>query len=122
LPPTLGPKAIAFAFYVADRVQVAAIFDQVRDQFGGLDLLFSNAGLGVNSPFEKRNPDDWTRMIDVNLTACFTAPTLPSHCCSVVQVHDLPVSSVGGHYGVVNWSVYGVTKFAVVGFHNALRK
>ena len=32
------------------------------------------------------------------------------------------VSSVGGRYGVENWSVYSATKFAVVGFHDALRK
>jgi NADP-dependent 3-hydroxy acid dehydrogenase YdfG len=32
------------------------------------------------------------------------------------------VSSVGGRYGAENWSLYCATKFAVVGFHDALRK
>lgn len=32
------------------------------------------------------------------------------------------VSSVGGRYGVLSWSVYSASKFAVVGFHDALRK
>lgn len=32
------------------------------------------------------------------------------------------VSSVGGRYGTALWSVYSATKFAVVGFHDALRK
>ena len=32
------------------------------------------------------------------------------------------VSSVGGRYGIAGWSVYNATKFAVVGFHDALRK
>jgi hypothetical protein len=67
LAAELGPNAVALAADVADPVQVASIFDQVRDRFGGLDLLFNNAGLGVNAPFEKSDPGDWTRMIDVNL-------------------------------------------------------
>ncbi len=32
------------------------------------------------------------------------------------------VSSVGGRYGIAGWSVYNATKFAVIGFHDALRK
>ncbi|GBQ11285.1 hypothetical protein AA700_1041 [Acidiphilium acidophilum DSM 700] len=32
------------------------------------------------------------------------------------------VSSVGGRYGIAGWSVYNATEFAVVGFHDALRK
>jgi NAD(P)-dependent dehydrogenase (short-subunit alcohol dehydrogenase family) len=32
------------------------------------------------------------------------------------------VSSVGGRFGAATWSVYSATKFAVVGFHDALRK
>ena len=32
------------------------------------------------------------------------------------------VSSVGGRHGIEGWSVYNATKFAVVGFHDALRK
>jgi NADP-dependent 3-hydroxy acid dehydrogenase YdfG len=32
------------------------------------------------------------------------------------------VSSVGGRYGIAGWAVYNATKFAVVGFHDALRK
>jgi len=32
------------------------------------------------------------------------------------------VSSVGGRYGIAGWTIYNATKFAVVGFHDALRK
>lgn len=123
LADELGPDAIALTADVADPAQVAAVFDEVRERFGGLDLLFNNAGLGVNALFEKSDPADWTRMIDVNLYGvlhCTRAaiPLLRGRSGAMI----CSVSSVGGRYGVPSWSVYSATKFAVVGFHDALRK
>jgi NADP-dependent 3-hydroxy acid dehydrogenase YdfG len=123
LAAELGPDVLAIAADVADPAQVAAVFDHVRERFGGLDLLFNNAGLGVNASFEKSDPADWTRMIDVNLYGVL-------HCtrAAIPLLRGRPgamicsVSSVGGRYGTANWSVYSATKFAVVGFHDALRK
>lgn len=103
---------------VANKAQATALFDQVRARFGGLDLLFNNAGLGINARFEASDPNDWRQMIDVKLYGvlhCTQAAIPPGRkICSV--------SSVGGRYGVESWSVYSATKFAVVGFHDALRK
>lgn len=123
LAAELGSNARAMAADVADPAQVATVFERVREWFGGLDLLFNNAGLGVNAPFEQSDPADWTRMIDVNLYGVL-------HCtkAAIPLLRGRPgamicsVSSVGGRYGTANWSVYSATKFAVVGFHDALRK
>jgi NADP-dependent 3-hydroxy acid dehydrogenase YdfG len=123
LAAELGPNVVAITADVADPAQVAGVFNQVQERFAGLDLLFNNAGLGVNAPFEKSDPADWTRMIDVNLYGVL-------HCtrAAIPLLRGRPgamicsVSSVGGRYGVPNWSVYSATKFAVVGFHDALRK
>ncbi len=123
LAAELGEAALAFTADVGDAAQVAAVFEQVRAQFGGLDLLFNNAGLGVSARFEESDPADWKRMIDVNLYGVL-------HCtqAAIPLLRGRPgamissVSSVGGRYGVEAWSVYIATKFAVVGFHDALRK
>jgi NADP-dependent 3-hydroxy acid dehydrogenase YdfG len=123
LAAELGPNVVAITADVADPAQVAGVFNQVQERFAGLDLLFNNAGLGVNAPFDKSDPADWTRMIDVNLYGVL-------HCtrAAIPLLRGRPgamicsVSSVGGRYGVPNWSVYSATKFAVVGFHDALRK
>lgn len=108
---------------VGDPVQVRALFDTVRDRFGGLDLLFNNAGLGISDRFEQSDPADWQQMIDTNLYGvlhCTQAaiPLLRGRTGAMIST----VSSVGGRYGVETWSVYSATKFAVVGFHDALRK
>jgi NADP-dependent 3-hydroxy acid dehydrogenase YdfG len=102
---------------------VAALFATVERRFGGLDLLFNNAGLGVNARFDASDPTDWKRMIDVNLYGvlhCTHAaiPLMRGRAGAMIS----SVSSVGGRYGTESWSVYSATKFAVVGFHDALRK
>lgn len=119
----LGDNALPIMADVADPDQVAAVFEQVRIRHGGLDLLFNNAGLGISELFETSKPADWKQMIDVNLYGVL-------HCtqAAIPLMRGRPgamistVSSVGGRYGVPTWSVYSATKFAVGGFHDALRK
>ena len=119
----LGDAAVALTADVGDAAAVASVFAEVERRFGGLDLLFNNAGLGVNAPFEASDPADWKRMIDVNLYGvlhCTQAaiPLMRGRAGAMIS----SVSSVGGRYGTESWSVYSATKFAVVGFHDALRK
>ena len=123
LAEELGGKAIAVACDVGDMASVAALFDTVRERFGGLDLLFNNAGMGVNGPFADTRPEDWKTQIDANLYGvlnCTRAaiPLMRGRSGAMIS----SVSSVGGRYGIAGWSVYNATKFAVVGFHDALRK
>jgi NADP-dependent 3-hydroxy acid dehydrogenase YdfG len=123
LAAELGDKATAVIADVADRDQVHALFDEVRARFGGLDLLFNNAGLGVFGLFTGSAPKDWRRMIDANIHGVLNC----SHA-AIPLMRERPgamissVSSTGGRYGVEGWSVYCATKFAVIGFHDALRK
>lgn len=119
----LGEAALAIAADVGDPADVARVFAAVEARFGGLDLMLNNAGLGVNARFEASDPADWKRMIDVNLYGvlyCTQAaiPLLRGRAGAMIA----SVSSVGGRYGTESWSVYSATKFAVVGFHDALRK
>jgi len=123
LAAELGDAALALTADVGNAAAVADVFGEVERRFGGLDLLFNNAGLGVNARFEASDPADWKRMIDVNLYGVL-------HCtqAAIPLMRGRPgamissVSSVGGRYGTETWSVYSATKFAVVGFHDALRK
>jgi len=123
LAAELGDATLALVADVADATAVAALFASVERRFGGLDLLFNNAGLGVNARFDASDPADWKRMIDVNLYGvlhCTHAaiPLMRGRAGAMIS----SVSSVGGRYGTESWSVYSATKFAVVGFHDALRK
>jgi NADP-dependent 3-hydroxy acid dehydrogenase YdfG len=119
----IGQDAVALPADVADAGQVAALFETVGSEFGGLDLLFKNAGVGYNEPFETSKPAEWKLQIDANLSGVLNCthaaiPLLRGRAGAMISI----VSSVGGRYGIAGWSVYNATKFAVIGFHDALRK
>ncbi|MDY7525621.1 SDR family oxidoreductase [Sphingomonas sp. 10B4] len=119
----IGESAMAIETDVADLAAVQAMVAAVKTRFGGIDLLFNNAGMGVNGAFADSKPDDWKTQIDANLYGVLNCthaalPLMHGRAGAMVSI----VSSVGGRYGIAGWSVYNATKFAVVGFADALRK
>ncbi len=65
-------KAIAVPTDVTDPVSVKALFAQVKERFGRLDLLFNNAGTGAPAiPFEDLSFEQWRTVVDTNLTGSF---------------------------------------------------
>lgn len=123
LATELGNGAMAVGCDVTDPAQVQALFAEVKARFGGLDLLFNNAGLGVFGPFVESKPSDWRTMVETNVLGLFDCtyaalPLMRGRPGAMIA----SVSSTGGRYGVEGWSVYCATKYAVVGFHETLRK
>lgn len=123
LAKEIGEKATAIVADVSDARQVDVLFTQVRKTFGGLDLLLNNAGLGVQAAFVDSALEQWRNMIDTNvigLLNCTHAaiPLMKGRTGSMIA----SISSTGGRYGVEGWSVYCATKYAVIGFHETLRK
>jgi 2-hydroxycyclohexanecarboxyl-CoA dehydrogenase len=69
-----GREAIARCADVSDRGAVDAAFDDVRTRLGPIEVLVTSAGLCVFSDFADITPDEWRRVLDVNLSGTF-------HCC-----------------------------------------
>jgi 2-hydroxycyclohexanecarboxyl-CoA dehydrogenase len=63
-----GGTALALECDITSRPSVDAAVAQVNGQFGGIDILVNNAGWDVFSPFMKTTPDQWERIIAINLT------------------------------------------------------
>jgi len=119
----LGDKAVAIPTDVGDAAAVKTLFDKIKADYGHVDLMFNNAGVGYNDPFVDSKPEEWHKQIDANLYGvlhCTHAaiPLMKGRSAPMIST----VSSVGGRYGVPGWSIYCATKFAVVGFHDTLRK
>jgi len=56
---------------VSDADAVASAFDRLDAQLGGVDVLINNAGVSVRAPFVDITPEQWRRIIDVNLNGIF---------------------------------------------------
>jgi len=67
-----GERARVVPTDVADPQSVAALFAEVRQAFGRLDVLFNNAGTGAPAiPIDEITVAEWRKVVDVNLTGTF---------------------------------------------------
>jgi NAD(P)-dependent dehydrogenase (short-subunit alcohol dehydrogenase family) len=67
-----GGRMLAVAADVTRQDQVKNLFAETRKAFGRLDFLFNNAGMGLPAgPMEDIKLEDWQKVVDLNLTACF---------------------------------------------------
>lgn len=67
----VGGKAAIAAFDVCDRQAADAAIDDIERRFGALDILVNNAVFGVPGDFLDTSDEDWRRVMDVTLDACF---------------------------------------------------
>ncbi len=66
-----GGTAMAVAMNVTDETQVDAGIAQVVAQFGGVDVLISNAGIQIISPLVDFKFDDWKRLMAIHVDGAF---------------------------------------------------
>jgi len=65
-------RAQAVPTDVSDPASIKALFARVKDEFGRLDLLFNNAGIGAPAvPMEDLPLETWKKVVDTNLTGMF---------------------------------------------------
>lgn len=118
-----GVKAIPYDLDVADRAAVYAHAEDVRNEFGKVNLVFNNAGVALAARVEDMTWDDfdWLMNIDfwgvVHGTMAFLPDLIESG-----DGHIVNVSSVFGLMGIPGQSAYNAAKFAVRGFTESLRQ
>lgn len=67
-----GPDMLAVVADVSQGAAVKSLFAKIQSQFGRLDVLFNNAGIGApRVPIEELSEEDWRKTVDINLTGSF---------------------------------------------------
>ena len=107
--------AIAVQGDVSDLDDVRAMRDEVREEYGGVDVLVNNAGVAVDKKFVNMEREDWDRVIDTNLGGTYNATKAFFNDISVSSNGRLiNVSSVmaqRGNYGQANFTAAESGKF-----------
>ena len=109
-------KVLAVTADVAVLAEVENVVKKAIEKFGRLDVVFANAGTGVNTAgIEKGDPNEWKTMLDVNIHALlFTAKaSLPA--LRKTKGHFIITSSIAGKISLKG-SVYGASKWFAYGF------
>ncbi|MBL8215631.1 MAG: SDR family oxidoreductase [Bryobacterales bacterium] len=67
-----GGRLVAVPSDVTQPAAVAALFERIEAEFGRLDLLFNNAGMGAPAiPMDELTFEQWSNVVNVNLTGAF---------------------------------------------------
>ncbi|MEV4267475.1 SDR family oxidoreductase [Kribbella sp. NPDC049584] len=122
----LGPRTIGVSLDVTSQTSVDAGVQQIHERLGRPDLVVNAAGVMLAAPIEDGRLDDWTRMIDTNVTGvlrlvqAFT-PDLISAAGERRTADLVNISSIGAHVVFPGYAVYGATKAALTQLSTSLR-
>lgn len=105
-------SAAVLAADVSDPAQVSCMMQEAKARFGGLHSLINNAGILRDRTIAKMSLDDWSTVIDVNLSGVF-------HCCKfgLEVMHDggsiVGLASIAGILGSFGQANYAAAKSGV---------
>jgi NADP-dependent 3-hydroxy acid dehydrogenase YdfG len=117
-----GGRALAVEGDVTADADVRAFVTRTLAAYGRLDVMVANAGIGFHGTLDETTPDVFRRLMDVNVNGTYYAvrASLP-HFEAQRSGHVIVVSSIAGRRGTPSAAAYSATKFAQVGFAEALR-
>jgi NAD(P)-dependent dehydrogenase (short-subunit alcohol dehydrogenase family) len=106
---------------VRDYEEVRALFEHTVAEFGGVDVLVNNAGVGAFAPVEEMSPEDFRAVLETNLFGVF-------YCCreAIPLMRErgggyiINISSLAGTNAHPRMAAYNASKFGLNGFSEAL--
>lgn len=116
-----GGMATAAQCDSADKAAIDALVERIIDACGGIDILVLNAGITRDQYLMMMSEDDFSRVIDTNLTGAFRFAK--ATCRSMMQRRRgviVTVSSVAAVFGIAGQTNYCASKGGLVAFTRAL--
>lgn len=99
IQPRPGSEVLARKLDVRRPEEVGPFFDEVRHQFGKVDILVNNSGTNRDALIDKADLDNWNEVIETNLTGTF----LCSRAVAPIMIKERrgKIINIGSIYGVV---------------------
>jgi len=118
-----GHRATGARVDVTDLAATRALLADTTARLGAVALLVNNAGITLNKLLMATSPDEWRRVIDVNLDGVFnTTRAVITGMMKAKQGAVVNVTSVSGVIGMAGQSAYAASKAGVIGFTKALAR
>ena len=111
-----GRKWQSFVADQRDLPSLRSAAAQIEQGFGGIDILFANAGIQSFWPILEMEDSDWQITIDVNLTG--TANAIRAFAPAMVKRGSgriIVTTSTQGRHGTLNASAYSASKWGIIG-------
>ena len=113
--------AAGYVCDVRDYEQVKSVVAEVAKEFGGLDILINNAGVGIFAPVESMSVEDFRAVLETNVFGVF-------YCChEAIPLmkqrgggYIINISSLAGANPHPRMAAYNASKFGLNGFSEAL--
>jgi len=118
--PGIYPRSVD----LRDIDAIVRLFEKVRGDFGGVDVLINNAGLGRKTPLMSGSTEAWREMLEVNvlaLTVC-TREAISHMRQRGDQGYVIHISSMASHRTPQGSGMYSATKYAVRSLTEGLRQ
>lgn len=118
-----GQRCLVIPTDLRDPASILALVKEAHSQFGGIDILVNNAGIGAWAPISELTLEQYDEIFDVNMRAVFllTQAVVPS-MIERKKGHIINIASTSSRWTYPEGSVYCASKFAVLGFNEALAK
>lgn len=116
------PNASTIAIDIKDATQIETLVEDIYNRYGQIDVLINNAGFGEFKNFDEFDAATIKEMFEVNTQATMHFSRLLGQKMKARgQGHIINIASMAGLMATAKSTVYSATKFAVIGFSNALR-
>jgi NAD(P)-dependent dehydrogenase (short-subunit alcohol dehydrogenase family) len=116
-----GGQALALPGSVFSLTALQQAVEALKRQYGGLDILINNAGIGIFKPVQELTPYEWNQVIATNLTG----PYLATHVAVPALLqrgggHIVNVGSLASKNAFAGGAAYNASKFGLLGFSEAI--
>ena len=120
---SLGTRTWVYPADTSDLEQVKAMKVSVEKHLGKIDILVNNAGINIDKMFVKMSPEDWSKVISVNLTGFFnTTHVFIDHILASKQGRIINITSIVGQMGNIGQVNYAASKSGIIGMTKALAR
>ncbi len=119
---SLGVKAEYFIADVSKIDDTEKMANDIKEKMQSLDVLINNAGITQDKTLRKMTPEEWSRVININLTGVFNTTKSCLELLLESKGNIVNVSSVVGQSGNFGQTNYSASKAGIIGFTKSLAK